>query len=100
MYIKGLCNPICKTCVHFRPNLSDFQYASAYSRCAKFGHKGLVSGKMYYEYADMCRDDETKCGQDAREYKKDPMYYLKYAKYCGTVLSPFILLCIVFSKRY
>ena len=91
MTIKGLYNPICKTCVHFRPNLSDFQYASPYSKCAKFGKKHIVSGKMMYEYADMSRDDETKCGQDAREYKKDPFVNLKIAKYYGILASPLAL---------
>lgn len=100
MTIKGLCNPICKTCVHFRPTLTEFQYASHFSKCAKFGKKGLISGKMYYDFADMCRDDEKKCGQDAREYKEDPYFYLKYAKYCGILLTPVIVSCIVFSKRY
>ena len=98
--IKLLHNPICKTCVHFRPTLLEFQYASPFSKCAKFGKKGLVSGNMYYDYADTCRDDETKCGQDAREYKKDSMYYLKYARYCGILLSPLIVSCIAIAKRY
>ena len=97
--IKWLSNPICKKCVHFRPNLADVQYACAFSKCAKFGNKGLVSGKMHYDYADMCRNNEKKCGQDGREYKEDPWFSLKYAKYYGILFSPIILSCIALAKN-
>lgn len=96
--IKRLHNPICKTCVHFRPNLADVQYTSAFSKCAKFGNKVLVSGKIHYDYADMCRNNEKLCGQDGREYKEDPWFFLKYSKYYSILFSPIILSCIALVK--
>lgn len=89
--INRLSNPICKTCLHFCPVFTEFIYASPFAKCAKFGEKHLVTGKIGYEYADMCRMDETKCGQDARKYDADPLYRLKIAKYYGILSAPFLL---------
>ena len=89
--IKHLQSRVCKTCVHFRPDWLDFMYSSPLARCSKFGEKHIVSGEVHHTYADICRMDETKCGQVAREFEDDPWVRWKIAKYWGILLSPFLL---------
>jgi len=52
--------PLCKNCKYFIPH-TDMNYYEL-SRCKKFGVRNVVTGEIKYNYADLCRDNITKCG--------------------------------------
>ena len=33
-------------------------------KCAKYGFKNLITGKIHYDYAINIRQDKTKCGEE------------------------------------
>lgn len=66
--------PLCRDCKHFIANEWD---------CGKFGDVNLVSGKESFRSARSIRDDETKCGEDAKHFELNrfkiitiPYYFL------------------------
>lgn len=73
--------PDCKSCVYFQPRDSDSEFANKFSRCNKFGKKNLITGEIDYNYADLNRNDETKCGEKGRYYIEEPNYIWKRFKH-------------------
>lgn len=61
--------PSCIECKFYIPD--DFsEYSSIISKCEKFGHKDINNGKIYNDYSNSCRKDETKCGINGKEFEK------------------------------
>ena len=62
--IQHINTPSCKNCIYFRPSLMRLDEDSLYTfgKCQKFGRKDIVSDKINYSFADVCRNDEFKCG--------------------------------------
>jgi hypothetical protein len=95
--IKNLHTPKCITCKQFIPDSLD---SSTFSKCKKFGKANLVSGEIIYDFADSCREIESKCGQNGTHYifdefhkaKKDMRKILPLLKYGSILLSPVILI--------
>jgi hypothetical protein len=69
-FIKNQEYPICKTCQHYLPN-NIFFPDDQIARCMKFGEKDVVTGKITYKYADLCRRYEA-CGQEGKYHEKRP----------------------------
>jgi hypothetical protein len=67
--IKNINIHPCRNCIFFKPYDNDF--TSSLSRCEKFGDKNIVSGEITYEYADVCRKNEDKCGTDGKYFEED-----------------------------
>ena len=40
-----------------------------YGKCLSFGEKNVVSGEVSYEYAELCRNNESKCGIKGKYFK-------------------------------
>lgn len=38
--------------------------------CSIFGKQNLVTGEIEYEYASICRINESKCGKEGKYYSK------------------------------
>jgi hypothetical protein len=72
--IKNLNIPKCTTCKHFIP---DSLVSSSFSKCKKFGKANLVSGELFYDFADHCRDAESKCGPNGAHYVFDEYHKVK-----------------------
>lgn len=72
--IKNIHAPKCATCKHFIPDSLD---SAAFSKCEKFGKVNLVSGEIKYDFADYCRDSDSKCGQNGTYYVFDEYYKAK-----------------------
>ena len=58
---------ICINCVNYIEYKHDNPYDELYGKykygkCARFGSQNLVTGTMEYEFADLCRKYDTKCG--------------------------------------
>jgi len=68
---------LCKDCKHFIPYKEE---------CILFGHADLVNGKNDYNYAKTARNNETKCGEDAKYFQENtnkiitvPYYFILHA---------------------
>ena len=68
-FIKNMNAPSCKNCIHF------MEYKSIYdkenldlSTCKLYGEKNIISDKIKYEFALICRNNENKCGINAKHF--------------------------------
>lgn len=69
-FIQNVEFPSCKDCVHYKPKpysriLHD---NSTYARCSLFGNKDVISGKVSFEYASVCRSSEVKCSINGNHF--------------------------------
>ena len=55
--------PICVNCKYFFPYENG--KISMLHKCKKFGTKNIVTGKINYDFADLCRENTAKCGPTA-----------------------------------
>ena len=68
--IKNVNIPSCRNCVHFKPP-SYGEFTSSYSKCGKFDTKNILTDTVSYNYADMSRRDETKCGNEGKYFEQE-----------------------------
>ena len=59
----------CKKCIYFRPDLLIGDYN--YGKCTRFGTIDMITNKINYEYIDICRNNENKCGKSGNYYEMD-----------------------------
>lgn len=75
--IKNLNLPTCSNCVHFIKHDTGSAYNvelhGTFGKCKLFGRKDIITGVIDYDYASMCRSDNTQCGENGKEYKEIPM---------------------------
>jgi len=74
LLLVGTCQsniPSCKNCIHYRPSIFSNNYVSTFSKCTYFGTKDIITENIEYDYVDICRNDETRCGQQGKYYVKD-----------------------------
>ena len=64
--IKNRVFPICSKCKHFIRIHSD-PYMDL-NKCNLFGTKNMITGKITYDYAELCRQDMKKCGPLGRHF--------------------------------
>ena len=62
--IKNIHYPACKDCIYFIPDESIM-----FSKCSFFGEKNIITGEIEYDFADLTRDNEKKCGINGTYYK-------------------------------
>jgi hypothetical protein len=65
--IKNLDKPVCKDCIYFK---NEYFMNPNTGQCTKFGYKNIMSGEIFYEFAEICRNDENKCGVNGTYYKQ------------------------------
>ena len=73
--IKNLKKPICINCVHFISPENNYPWDDMpndelQGKCAKYGFKHLITGKIHYDYAINIRQDKTKCGEDGSLFEE------------------------------
>jgi hypothetical protein len=73
--------PSCKNCIYFRPEWYSDEFSGSFAKCEKFGEKNIISGEINYEYADLCRKDESKCGHEATYFEKEKFINFKIIKH-------------------
>ena len=90
--IKNINIPSCRNCIYYK--------SSAYSKCEKFGEKD-ITGKIEYDYVDLCRDDELKCGKSGKYFEKEEFINTKLLKYLiiknlhyGVIALPIFILVV------
>jgi len=72
-FIKNINVNPCRKCIHYNSIYNDYSL----SNCKKFGEKNIISNEITYEYADSCRDDESKCGKEGKYFEEDKYANLK-----------------------
>lgn len=73
--IRNTQHPICSKCIHFiehKTNFQDDEDDENYGRCKKFGEVSLIVGKIKYDFARNCRNDNTKCGISGSFFEEKP----------------------------
>ena len=60
--IRNIDVPSCRNCRYYKPNTYN-DFASTLNKCEKFGMKDIITDDIHYDYADLCRRDEDKCGR-------------------------------------
>ena len=92
--IKNINLPSCRNCIYYQSkNLNpDF---SSLNKCEKFGEKDIVNGMIKYEYANSCRENDSKCGKEGKYYVEDTIFFMKRLKLVKNVLvenAPYLAL--------
>ena len=59
--------PDCRQCIYYEPR--DHPFTNSLSKCRRFGERDSESGRITYEYADLCRKNEEKCGPAAKYFE-------------------------------
>ena len=72
--------PSCVNCRFYNPDTLSL-FDSDLSTCKKFGTKNLYTKKIKYDYAKLCRDDESKCGITGRYFEFDTDFVNKKIKH-------------------
>jgi hypothetical protein len=72
-FIKNINVNPCRKCIHFNSKYGD----SSLSKCEKFGEKNIISNEIKYDYADQCRKDDTKCGEEGKYFEEDKYVAIK-----------------------
>lgn len=77
--------PACRNCIYYKPNVLYGGFTSPFNRCRKFGEKNIITNEITYNYADDCRNNETKCGKEGRYFEEEKNIRMKILAY--SVLS-------------
>lgn len=102
--IKNIDLPSCINCIYFTPPLhSDF--TSSFSRCEKFGTKDIRTDIVTYEFADLSRKDENRCGLQGKYFEEETniqfkmfvFYIIKYVPIASLFLL--YILCSYYSVK-
>ena len=55
----------CRNCKYYLPHPNDFDDLA---KCKKFKLNNQNENKIYYDYAEVCRKNNNKCGPQAKEF--------------------------------
>ena len=85
-FIKNNNLPVCANCIYFQKYNNKFESLvdnkielidnkidsldSELSLCKKFGKKDIITGKITYIYASICRESEYLCNKNGQYYEK------------------------------
>lgn len=87
-FIKNANINSCKNCIHYKPDYYT-------SKCNNFGIKNIVDDTVNYDYAEMCRTDELKCGVEGKYFEKDDFANLKILK--NDIMNKYLLITLPIS---
>jgi len=76
--IKNINIPSCRNCIYYKPPYYSSDFSASYSKCNKFGTKDIITNKISYnEFADSCRRDKDKCGNEGKYFELEKNIELK-----------------------
>jgi hypothetical protein len=93
--IKNFHIPSCKNCKFFKPSFTNSDFTSNLNKCEKFGEKNIITDEITYKYADSCRSDDSKCGNEGIYFEEEPNIDLKILKH--SIVSNFPNWLIILS---
>jgi hypothetical protein len=92
--------PSCKKCIYYKPSPYNFDFNANYNRCTKFGEKDIVMDKINYDFAELCRNDESKCGKQGKYFEEEQNLNMKLfvhkVIYIFTITSPLSIIIFVY----
>lgn len=91
--IKDIELPSYGNCIYYKPNVYSNDFSSLTSRCEKIGKKDILTGKISYDFADSCRNDELKCGKEGKYFEEEKNLDMKIFIY---KLTSILLLVFLF----
>jgi hypothetical protein len=98
--IRNINIPSCKKCIHYKPAPYNFDFTTSYNRCEKFGEKDIITDKIKYDFAELCRNDESKCGKEGKYFEEeenlDMKIFMHKSTYLFTVTLPLSSLVILY----
>ena len=98
--IRNINIPSCKKCIHYKPTPYNFDFTTSYNRCEKFGEKDIITDKIKYDFAELCRNDESKCGKEGKYFEEeenlDMKIFMHKSTYLFTVTLPLSSLVILY----
>jgi hypothetical protein len=106
--IKNINIPSCRNCIYYKPSYSSSDFTASYNKCNKFGDKNIITNEISYDFANMCRNDENKCGHEGKYFELEKNIELKIfthqiiSKIPSILLVSFIILYViatVYSKN-
>ena len=98
-FIKNINIPSCKNCIHFKSSFYNGEYTSSLNKCGKFGEKNIMTDKIKYDYADSCRRDENKCGENGYYFEEDKNVNIKILLHKIITIMPYGILSILFISN-
>ena len=69
--INNLYTPVCVNCKYYKPEKYN-NFDSITNKCTYFGYKNIYNGEINYDYVNLCRSSEDKCGNEAKYFEKEP----------------------------
>ena len=98
--IRNINIPSCKKCIHYKPAPYNFDFTSSYNRCEKFGEKDIINDKIKYDFAELCRSNESQCGKEGKYFEEeenlDMKIFLHKTIYLFTVTLPISSVVILY----
>jgi hypothetical protein len=92
--IQNINIPTCRNCIHYKPSFLN-EFSSDLNKCEFFGEKNILTGKIKYDYADLCRKNEDKCGHIGKYFEEEPNIELKIIKHSLINITPINLLIVL-----
>ena len=90
--IKNINIPACRNCIHYQPDPFYNDFTSLLNKCNKFGDKNIVTDKITYDFADQCRNDQSKCGKEGKHFVEEPNINMKILKYSLLKNMPYAII--------
>ena len=81
---------LCRNCKYYKPRYN-MDYSSRLSECSNFGTKDIHTDEISYDFADLCRKDENKCGIEGKCFEEEKNVDLKILSHDLKQKSPYIL---------
>ena len=93
--IKNINLPACKNCIHYQVSNND-EFTSSLNKCGMFGNKNIITDKITHDFADYCRNDESKCGNVGKYFVEEPNINMKIWKHSvvKNIFNPLLLVSI------
>lgn len=107
--IKNINLPACKNCIHYQVSNNE-EFISSLNKCGIFGDKNIVTDKITHDFADYCRNDESKCGKEGKYFVEEPNINMKIWKHSFvknmpnnlllfSIVSSFLQVYLIYSKN-
>ena len=94
-HIENINLPSCRNCVYYKPNFYN-DYSSDLNKCKAFGVKNILTDEIKYDFADLCRRDEKKCGIQGKHFEQEPNVNLKILKHKFVKNAPVTILVLLY----
>jgi len=69
--------PSCRNCIYYQPSFFSTDFDSSTSKCEKIGEKNILTGKITYDYVEICRKDESGCGKKGIYFEEEKNLNMK-----------------------